>query len=168
MSKFSQRKKFTIREIASLIATLVSTFPGVELGPLYYRSLERDKDLAHNTALGNFEANMSLSLPSIDILTWWVSSFPTACRSIAHPVPHIITTDASQLGWGAICNKVSTQGLWSTQETTYHINILEVLAVQLGLRSLLDQVQDCHIHIVSDNRELKQATFLTTQTSTEN
>ena len=35
----------TIREVTSLIGTLVSTFPGVQFGPLH-RTLERDKNLA--------------------------------------------------------------------------------------------------------------------------
>ena len=63
--KFLQRKKFTIREIASLIGTLVSTFPGVELWPLYYRSLERDKDLALKTALGNLRQTCLYPHPAL-------------------------------------------------------------------------------------------------------
>ena len=39
-------KIMTIREVALLIGTLVSTFPGVQFGPLHYRTLERDKNLA--------------------------------------------------------------------------------------------------------------------------
>ena len=35
---------FTIRQVASLIGSLVSSFPGVEFGPLHYRSIEADKE----------------------------------------------------------------------------------------------------------------------------
>ena len=45
-SKFLNDQKFSIREVASLIGTLVATFLGVEYGPLYYRNLESDKDSA--------------------------------------------------------------------------------------------------------------------------
>ncbi len=41
-----KQTSITISELASLIGTLVSTFPRVELGPLHYRTLEHDKDLA--------------------------------------------------------------------------------------------------------------------------
>ena len=34
--QFLQYKQFSIRELASLIDTLLSTFPGVEFGPLHY------------------------------------------------------------------------------------------------------------------------------------
>ena len=37
-------REFTIHEIASLIGTFVSTCPGVEFGPLYYRNIKSDKD----------------------------------------------------------------------------------------------------------------------------
>ncbi|XP_031574346.1 uncharacterized protein LOC116308113 [Actinia tenebrosa] len=38
--KYLCGQAYTIREVASLIGTLVSTFSGVEFGPLYYRNLE--------------------------------------------------------------------------------------------------------------------------------
>jgi hypothetical protein len=141
-----------IRELASLIGTLVSTFPGVELGPLHYRTLEHDKDLALKRSNGNFDSEMSLSPPSIDDLKWWVSFLPTAYRTIDHGTPHItMTTDASQVGWGATVDGHNTQGLWDAHETTFHINILEILAIQFGLKALLDKVHDQHIRIMSDN-----------------
>ena len=41
--KFSlPNKRFTIREVASFLGTLVSSFPGVEFGPLHYRHIEVD------------------------------------------------------------------------------------------------------------------------------
>ena len=41
--------------------------------------------------------------------------------------------------------------MWSEAETTYHINVLELLAVKLGLRSLLVDCRGQHIRVVSDN-----------------
>ena len=40
--KYLGNREFPIREIASLIGTLVGTFPGVDSDPLYYRSLVND------------------------------------------------------------------------------------------------------------------------------
>ncbi|CAB4037756.1 Hypothetical predicted protein [Paramuricea clavata] len=146
------KQSIIIRELASLIGTLVSTFPGVELGPLHYRTLEHDKDLALKRSNGNFDSEMSLSSPSIDDLKWWVSFLPTAYRTIDHGTPHItMTTDASQVGWGATVDGHNTQGLWDAHETTFHINILELLAIQFGLKALVDKVHDQHIRNMSDN-----------------
>ena len=43
--KALRARELSICEVTSLIGTLVSTFPGVEFAPLYYRHLEWDKDL---------------------------------------------------------------------------------------------------------------------------
>ena len=100
--QFLQSQQTTIRELASLIGTLVSTFPGVEFGPLYYRALERNKDFALKTSKGDFDAELCLSPASIHELNWWVSSLPTASRTIDHGIPHVVlSTDASHTGWGA-------------------------------------------------------------------
>ena len=43
--KFLQPNKLnTIRQVASLIGSLVSSFPRIEFGPLHYLALEADKD----------------------------------------------------------------------------------------------------------------------------
>ncbi|XP_068739556.1 uncharacterized protein [Montipora capricornis] len=150
--KALRAQELSIREVASLIGTLVSTFPGVEFGPLYYRQLEWDKDLALKSALGDFDVSMSLSADSINELEWWVISVPTAFRVIDHGCPNItLTTDASRIGWGATTHQSQTQALWSRAETEYHVNILELLSVKLSLMSLLGSVSNQHIRIMSDN-----------------
>jgi hypothetical protein len=57
---------FTIRQVVSLIGSLVSSFPGVEFGPLHYRHIEADKDYSLRMHQGNFDAEMSLSADSLD------------------------------------------------------------------------------------------------------
>ena len=150
--QFLRSEAVSIRDVASLIGTLVSTFPGVDYGPLHYRTLERDKDMALKSANGNFDAVMSLSSASQLELHWWVSSLPTACRVINRGLPTcVITTDASGIGWGASMGEVTTQGLWSLEERSLHINVLELLAVQFSLSALLPSVHNQHIRVESDN-----------------
>ena len=55
-------------EIPSSIDSLVSAFRGMEFGPLHYRYLEWDKDMALKSALGSFDMKMSLSTDSIGAL----------------------------------------------------------------------------------------------------
>ena len=60
--KFSHpNKQFTIREVASILGTLVSSFPGVQFGPLHYRQIEVDKERNLQLNQGNFDAFMTLS-----------------------------------------------------------------------------------------------------------
>ena len=68
--KFLQPKKFfTIRQVASLIGSLVSSFLGFEFGPLHYRALEANKD-SHGRMQGNFDELMSFSSASLEDLNW--------------------------------------------------------------------------------------------------
>ena len=150
---FLRSEAMSIRDVASLIGTLVSTFPGVDYRPLHYRTLERDKDMALKSANGNFDAVMSLSSGTSQLdLHWWVSSLPTTCRVINSSLPTcVITTDASGTGWGASMGEVTTQGLWSLEERRLHINVLELLAVQFSLSALLPSVHDQHVRVESDD-----------------
>ena len=60
--KYLGNCEYPIREIASLIGTLVGTFQGVDFGPLYYRSLVNDKEVALKAASGGYDHKMCLSL----------------------------------------------------------------------------------------------------------
>ena len=133
----------SIQDLASLIGSLVSTFPGVQFGPLHYRTSEHDKNLTLLCSNYNFEANVVLSPASKLDLNWWIRSLPTFFREIDHGQPQVfIYTDASQVGWGATLSTSTTQGLWNFHEAQLHINILELLAIKFGLRSLLNDSHD--------------------------
>ena len=95
-------KQFTIREVASFLGTLVSSFPGVEFGPLlHYRHIEVDKETNLKLNQGNFDSFMTLSHDSSDSLEeihWWSANILTASRRIFHNSPDVVVyTDASQM-----------------------------------------------------------------------
>ena len=105
-----KKRKFTTREMALLIGTLVYTFPGVQFGPLFYRNLEFDKDSAFKSALGNLEGNVTLSPERITDLIWWVKNLPSSFRNIDHGSPNsTLTTDASHTGWEVTTGHNETQ-----------------------------------------------------------
>ncbi|XP_068723943.1 uncharacterized protein [Montipora capricornis] len=66
-------KEHSIREVASLVGTLISTFAGVQYGPLHYRSPDRDKMDALKRCKGDYEAYMVLSPESLGELSWWIT-----------------------------------------------------------------------------------------------
>ena len=152
--KFSHpNKQFSIREVASFLGTLVSSFPGVQFGPLHYRQIEVDKERNLKLNQGNFDALMSLSSDSLGEVCWWFSNIQSASKKIHQPSPDVVIyTDASKTGWGAqIEQGINTCGIWSKSESTRHINYLELLAVDLALSSLFDNRSDIHIRVMSDN-----------------
>ena len=146
------QKTATIRSVAKVIGFLVSSFPAVEFAEMHYRQLELDKICALRANKGNFDSIMTLSAQSKTELTWWIDNVLTASKPISHGNPDLtLTTDASNLGWGAVCGDTSTGGFWSLEEQGNHINFLELKAVLLGLKSRCGAFSEKHILLQSDN-----------------
>ena len=62
-----------------------------------------------------------------------------------------IQSDASLLVWGAVCNGVSTRGVWSPQEQQLHVNCLELLAVELALNTFVKSHHGISVLLQLDN-----------------
>ena len=86
-------------------------------------------------------------------LDWWQNPTNVMIGADLHPKDHSIQlfTDASNEGWGAHLNQSSTKGLWSDGEKRLHINVLELKAVSLALRSFKDQCQNQTVPVAMDN-----------------
>ena len=109
--------KLTIREFASFIGTLTSSFPGNQFGPLYYRAMLtlKDKSLKYNK--GNFNAVIKLSEYALYEIAWWKKNIFKVFKPIRYPkISIIIYTDASLEGWSAFMGNVSTGGAWLPDE----------------------------------------------------
>jgi len=114
----------TVRKLAQVIGLIVSSFLAVRYGRLHYRQLEF------------FTRELS----------WWVQNVESnngrGISSILGLMRNDLSvfTDASMLGWGAALvdkdtNKVLKEcsGEWSLTEKGFHINVLELKAIQLAL-----------------------------------
>ncbi len=66
----------------------------------------------------------------------------------------VVTTDASNKGWGALCEGKPSFGLWSEKESGLHINCLEMLAVCQPCQFFLPYIQRHHVLIRSDSRSV--------------
>ena len=143
----------TIRDLAKVIGILVSCFPAVLWGPLYYRNLDADKIEALRLNYGNFDALTVLGNKAKPELLWWINNVENQFYPIERSEPEIeFSTDASNDGWGIYCDsEISTSGQWSETEKQFHINALELLAIEYGLKSLENVVAGKHVKILSDN-----------------
>ena len=63
-----------------------------------------------------------------------------------------IETDASLMGWGAVCKSIQTGGLWSQIECRNHINYLELPAAMFAVKSFAKDRRDVYVHVRMDNR----------------
>ena len=152
--KMMEITKLPIWELASFIGLLVSSFPGVLYGPLFYRHLEMDKTTALRQNKGNYNADMRLSQEGVSEIKRWYDNIPTVkypillCNS---KVDVIIYTDTSTKGWGAVKDAEKIGGRWSDEEVKYHINCLELMASFFGLKAFCKNEQGIHVQVYSDN-----------------
>ena len=129
-----RHNSLSIRDVAKLSGDLVATFEAVPLGPLYYRSLEVDKINALKQHNADFDANISLSTQSRSDILWWINNIDLAFKSlIPLPIDIVIYTDASKAGWGANLGNHRINGRWNETEAELHINILELMAVEIAI-----------------------------------
>lgn len=150
--KILKLKKVKILEISQLLGFMVASFPGVEYGPLFYRTLENDKIDALKYSRGDYNASMEISLEARNDINWWIENVHKCMKQICHGEPNfLVRTDASSSGWGAEFDNVTTGGRWNEQELQLHINEQELLAVLFALKSLCKKISCAHVHILSDN-----------------
>jgi hypothetical protein len=73
-------------------------------------------------------------------------------RNISHGTPKFfIETDASLEGLAGICQNREIGGRWSEEESSHHINYLELLAIFHALRAFSKDLSATHIQIRTDN-----------------
>ncbi|MEW8548334.1 MAG: reverse transcriptase domain-containing protein [Candidatus Thiodiazotropha sp.] len=148
----SRKSYETIRKVARVIGLLISTFSAVEYGPLHYREIEKEKIQALKMSKGDFDCKMQVSESMKIDLIWWINNLASQKRYIDHGNPQIvITTDASHSGWGGVYEKEKFGGRWSDSEAENHINVLEMLAVWLALKSVCRDHRNKHVQIRCDN-----------------
>ena len=147
----------SLRLLASLIGTLVSVFPAVEYGPLYYRTLEHQKIEGLHTNYGNFESIVNINSEMKFQIRWWIENIKCQCKLINHGNPVLVLyTDAAGSGWGGHLNQeygapLLANGVWSDNESVLHSNVLELLAIFYCMKKLCSSVRNVHIRIMSDN-----------------
>ena len=143
-----------IRDVASLIGKMVSSFPGSLYGPLYYRTIECDKNKALKQSKGNFERKMQLSEESRQEILWWKRNVPTMYAPIQNPpISKEMTTDASgKNGRGAsLLGSMPIGGTWTDDQLGIHINVKEMLAILYALRSHKEELSGHHLRVLCDN-----------------
>ena len=71
---------------------------------------------------------------------------------IRPPAPTLfITIDASKTGWGTVCESQRTNRHWSDRERTQHINVWELKAAFLALKSFLKNQSHMVVCLRMDN-----------------
>ena len=107
-----QERQVSARRLAKLIGKLTATVLAVLPAPLHYRQLQMLRTKALLRGSQNYGTKIDLNEQCRDELMWWIHYLiEWNGKSILRPCPDlVITSDSSKIGWGAICNRVTTQG----------------------------------------------------------
>ena len=123
-------KENTIRYVAKVVGTIISCFPGVLYGPIYYHHFEQTEAEALKESKGNFDVVMSLSANATLEVTSWIVNSGSASKPITREKSkHEIKTE----GWGAFHNNTCTCGTCSASENQSSINFREMKAILFAL-----------------------------------
>jgi hypothetical protein len=86
-------------------------------------------------------------------LAWWMERLVyVPGRNMFETDPALtICADASLTGWGAVCGETSTGMTWTSEESSLHINVLELQAAFNALQSFVGFESNCTIRLRSEN-----------------
>ena len=130
------RLKSFLKQLVSIIVSVISIFHAVPLGKMHYRDLERVKVLFLKDKSGNFEVKIALNQHIVTELQWRLDAIPKAVSDIHTPeVDFIINADVSESGWGATDGVKPNGGIWSEHYKAYHINYLELKVIDLAIKA---------------------------------
>lgn len=141
--------KVDLKKLQSVIGALNFASFVVRRGRLHYRALLK---FLNSLDLSNTVKIHTVPVDAISDLRWWAQNLQLP--SILHhpPATHFITTDASDLGWGAQVDNQPLWGTWSENEQNFHCNIKEMLAILKVFQGHAPYLRNSTITIQCDNR----------------
>ncbi|XP_070181208.1 uncharacterized protein [Littorina saxatilis] len=142
----------TARELYSLLGQMESMAPLVPLGRVHKRPFQAALQALWDQTSQDWNAQIELGswfsrTTSVWLLPWVSQGVPI----VPPPPQNNLFTDASLSGWGAHLADQTASGVWNVSQTSWHINVLELEAVALGLRAFLPLLEDSHVKVHTDN-----------------
>ena len=124
-SRNQAQTSITGRELAQFIGRANSATQAIPPTPLFYWDLQGAKHatITHKRGL---ESAISMTNQEREEFLWWMEQAELWNGSSLKPLSRFqkIQTNASKLGWGAVCHRVRTGGPWMYEESQFHINYL--------------------------------------------
>ncbi len=143
-----------LKVFQSMLGLMAAASPVLQLGLLRMRPLQRwlKPRVPHN-AWRHGRLHIRVNQACVTALTPWKNP-RWMKKGVAMGLVHtrkVVTTDASNTGWGALCEGKPTFGHWSKAESGFHINCLEMLAVCRACQFFLPDLIGRHVLIRLDN-----------------
>ena len=148
------KNTITIHQVQRTLGILISLGELIPLGRLKRRPFQfATKHLKMHRYPKQCKRRIPVTQEMRKALEWWRHRSNTLRRvPIKHKPPTImLTTDASTVGWGAVCKDWTVRGSWNQTDQGKHINILEMKAIYLAMTHFMGILAYKHIMIMTDN-----------------
>lgn len=154
LGHFRLGRSLTLKEFQRLLGMLAAASSLVPLGLLDLRPLQRWVIDLHLHPARHGHRLVRVTHACYRLLRPWrrAAYFLRGVPLAAVPSRReVVTTDASLGGWGAVWQCRTVRGCWDPQQQQWHINVLELQAVLLGLRHFLPHLSGLHVLVRTDN-----------------
>ncbi len=154
LESLQRKRAVPLKHFQRLLGHMASSAAITPLGLLHMRPLQRwlhDRVPRWAWRHGTYRVSLTPSCRRT-FSPWSDLAFLRAGVPLEQVSRHVVvSTDASAMGWGAMCNGHAAAGLWTGPQLQWHINCLELLAVWLALRRFRTLLHEKHVLVRSDN-----------------
>ncbi|PZC77774.1 hypothetical protein B5X24_HaOG203018 [Helicoverpa armigera] len=148
VSQFIKSGKATLKELQSLVGLLNFASFTVPRGRLHHRAtLDYLKTVLGSAA--STEHNLPLIV--VEEMFWWLQHCKLPTPIHVPPPTNFLTTDASDVAWGAHLDNIAVTGTWNSEEQLFHCNMKELLTIEKVLKIHAPSIAHGSLLIQSDN-----------------
>ncbi|EYC23896.1 hypothetical protein Y032_0014g2204 [Ancylostoma ceylanicum] len=143
----------SLRAIAEFIGKVNSITIACKVATFFLRNLQMWLASFTPVSSEDYESIQTIPDRCRADLEWFLSDFPKyTSEPIVPPEPSmVISSDASDQGWGACCGEQTARGRWSISEKAWHINERELTACFFGLRCFAEKMRNSTVKVELDN-----------------
>ncbi len=156
-ASFKEGTARPLKASQKMLGLMAAASPVLQLGLLHIKPIQFWlKQRVPSAAWRHGRHRITVTRACVSALACWRDPFWLK-RGVILDTAHrrkVVTTDASNKGWGALCEGKPTFGLWSEEESGLHINCLEMLAVCQACQFFLPDIRGHHVVIRSDSRSV--------------
>ncbi len=154
-ASFKEGTTRPLKAFQKMLGLMVAASPVLQLGLLQMRPIQFWlKQRVPSAAWCHGRHCLTVTRACVSALAPWRDNFWLK-RGVTLDTAHrrkIVTTDASNKSWRALCEGKPTFGLYSEEESGLHINCLEMLAVCQVCQFFLPDIWRHHVLVRSDSR----------------
>jgi len=153
LSQLLPRSQSPARLLVKLLGLMESLAPLIPMGRVFKRPVQRGLRARWIQTLGSYEDLVVLDQWFREAVSPWLDrSFLLTGVPVAWGEPELfLVTDASEVGWGAHLGVLATSGLWTPEQTRWHSNQRELMAVFLALQYFEQRVSGKVVSLSTDN-----------------